>query len=48
MSIIGQRFPQFALTGVVSSDPANAFQSFTHASFPGKWWHKGDETLKAA
>ncbi|HSY44536.1 MAG TPA: hypothetical protein VK800_00655 [Steroidobacteraceae bacterium] len=47
MSIIGQRFPQFALTGVVSSDPAKAFQSFTHASFPGNW-HKGDETLKAA
>src|ERR1700733_7022340 len=37
MSIIGQRFPQFALPGVVSSDPAKAFQSFTHASFPGKW-----------
>jgi len=37
MRAIGQRFPQFALTGVVSSDPNSAFQSFTHASFPGKW-----------
>jgi len=37
MSGIGQRFPEFALTGVVSSDAAHAFQSFTHQSFPGKW-----------
>jgi peroxiredoxin (alkyl hydroperoxide reductase subunit C) len=37
MSGIGQRFPEFALTGVVSSDAAQAFQSFTHESFPGKW-----------
>ncbi|HUL46522.1 MAG TPA: peroxiredoxin [Steroidobacteraceae bacterium] len=37
MSGIGQRFPEFALTGVVSSDPARAFQPFTHESFPGKW-----------
>jgi lipoyl-dependent peroxiredoxin subunit C len=37
MSGIGQRFPGFALTGVVSSDPARAFQPFTHESFPGKW-----------
>ena len=34
---VGQRFPQFALTGVVSSDPGQAFQPFTHESFPGKW-----------
>jgi alkyl hydroperoxide reductase subunit AhpC len=34
---IGQQFPQFALTGVVSSDPQRAFQPFNHASFPGKW-----------
>jgi len=34
---IGQRFPEFALTGVVSSDAAKAFQPFTHESFPGKW-----------
>jgi lipoyl-dependent peroxiredoxin subunit C len=34
---IGQQFPQFALTGVVSSDPQRAFQPFSHDSFPGKW-----------
>ncbi len=34
---IGQKFPEFALTGVVSSDPAQAFQSITHESYPGKW-----------
>src|SRR5512142_590016 len=37
MSGIGQRFPEFSLTGVVSNDPAKAFQSFTQDSFPGKW-----------
>jgi lipoyl-dependent peroxiredoxin subunit C len=37
MSGVGQKFPPFALTGVVSSDPQGAFQSFSHASFPGKW-----------
>ena len=37
MSGIGRRFPEFALTGVVSNDARNAFQDFTHASFPGKW-----------
>jgi peroxiredoxin (alkyl hydroperoxide reductase subunit C) len=37
MSGVGQRFPGFALTGVVSSDAAKAFQPFTHESFPGKW-----------
>ena len=37
MSGIGQRFPEFALTGVVSSDAGTAFQPFTHESFPGKW-----------
>ena len=37
MSGIGQQFPHYALTGVVSSDPRSAFQSFTHESFPGKW-----------
>ena len=34
---IGQQFPQFALTGVVSSDPKHAFQPVNHESFPGKW-----------
>ena len=37
MSGIGHRFPEFALTGVVSNDVKGAFQSFTHESFPGKW-----------
>ena len=37
MSGIGQRFPEFSLTGVVSSDSQKAFQSFTQDSFPGKW-----------
>jgi lipoyl-dependent peroxiredoxin subunit C len=37
MSGIGQRFPAFSLTGVVSNDMEKAFQSFTHDSFPGKW-----------
>src|SRR4029077_4800062 len=37
MAGVGQRFPEFALTGVVSSDPQKAFQPFTHESFPGKW-----------
>lgn len=37
MSGIGQRFPEFSVTGVVSNDTEQAFQSFTHDSFPGKW-----------
>src|SRR4051812_2690284 len=37
MSGIGQRFPQFSLTGVVSNDIEKAFQPFTQDSFPGKW-----------
>jgi lipoyl-dependent peroxiredoxin subunit C len=37
MTGIGHRFPEFALTGVVSNDAKSAFQSFTHDSFPGKW-----------
>jgi lipoyl-dependent peroxiredoxin subunit C len=37
MSGIGQKFPGFALTGVVSSDPGKAFQPISHESFPGKW-----------
>jgi alkyl hydroperoxide reductase subunit AhpC len=37
MSGIGQRFPEFSLTGVVSNDMEKAFQSFTHDSFSGKW-----------
>src|ERR1700716_4459588 len=34
---IGQKFPQFSLTGVVSSDLKSAFEPFPHDSFPGKW-----------
>ena len=37
MSGIGQRFPEFSLTGVVSNDADKAFQPFTQDSFPGKW-----------
>jgi peroxiredoxin (alkyl hydroperoxide reductase subunit C) len=37
MSGIGQRFPEFSLTGVVSNDMQKAFQPFTHESFAGKW-----------
>ena len=37
MSGIGRRFPEFTLTGVVNNDVNNAFQTFTHDSFPGKW-----------
>jgi lipoyl-dependent peroxiredoxin subunit C len=37
MSGIGQRFPEFSLTGVVSNDIEKAFQPFTQDSFPGKW-----------
>jgi len=34
---IGQRFPEFSLTGVVSNDLAHGFHTFTHDGFPGKW-----------
>jgi lipoyl-dependent peroxiredoxin subunit C len=34
---IGQRFPDFSLTGVVSSDPKGAFQPVTQDTYPGKW-----------
>src|SRR5437773_8672697 len=37
MLSIGQKFPQFSLTGVVSNDLQNAFQPFTQDSFQGKW-----------
>ena len=37
MAGVGHSFPEFSLTGVVSSDPQKAFQPFTHESFPGKW-----------
>ena len=34
---IGERFPDFALTGVVSNQKDSAFRPFHQASFPGKW-----------
>ena len=37
MLSVGQRFPHFSLTGVVSNDLAHAFQPFDQASHPGKW-----------
>jgi peroxiredoxin (alkyl hydroperoxide reductase subunit C) len=37
MAGIGHKFPQFSLTGVVSSDMKQAFQPFTQDSFAGKW-----------
>ncbi len=37
MAGVGRKFPEFALTGVVSNDTKEAFQPFTHDSFPGKW-----------
>jgi lipoyl-dependent peroxiredoxin subunit C len=37
MSGIGRRFPEFTLTGVVSSDLKSAFQTIAYDSFPGKW-----------
>ena len=37
MISIGQKFPQFALTGVVSNDIATAFKPFDNTSAGGKW-----------
>ena len=34
---IGQKFPAFALTGVVSNDMDKAFKPFDSDSFEGKW-----------
>ena len=34
---IGQKFPQFSLTGVVANDQAKAFQPFNQDSAKGKW-----------
>ena len=34
---IGQKFPTYALTGVVSNDPNNAFQQFKSSDQAGKW-----------
>jgi alkyl hydroperoxide reductase subunit AhpC len=37
MLSIGQKFPVYSLTGVVSNDLAKGFQPFTNDSFAGKW-----------
>jgi lipoyl-dependent peroxiredoxin subunit C len=37
MIAIGQKFPQFSLTGVVSNDLNSAFKPFDNASAQGKW-----------
>ena len=34
---IGQKFPEFSLTGVVSSELDTAFKAFDQRSFAGKW-----------
>ena len=34
---IGQKFPQFALTGVISNDLDKAFKPFTNETAAGKW-----------
>ena len=37
MLTVGEKFPAFELTGVVSLDPKTAFETITENSFPGKW-----------
>jgi peroxiredoxin (alkyl hydroperoxide reductase subunit C) len=37
MLSVGARFPEFALTGVVSNDLNHAFQPIAHDSYAGKW-----------
>jgi alkyl hydroperoxide reductase subunit AhpC len=37
MLSIGQKFPAYSLTGVVSNDLAKGLQPFTNDSFAGKW-----------
>ncbi len=37
MLSVGDKFPNFSLSGVVSTDPKTAFANFTQASNPGKW-----------
>ena len=34
---IGQKFPKYSLTGVVSNDPAKAFQAIDSNTYKGKW-----------
>ena len=37
MLTIGQKFPEFKLTGVVSSDQNTAFKEITNTTYKGKW-----------
>jgi len=37
MLTVGDKFPDFSVTGVVSTDPKTAFQPFTQASDKGQW-----------
>jgi len=37
MLSVGQKFPDFSLTGVVSNDLTHGFKTFDSASQPGKW-----------
>ena len=37
MLTVGDKFPDFSVQGVVSTDPANAFQAFSQDSDKGKW-----------
>lgn len=37
MLSVGQKFPNYSLTGVVSSDLKDAFQPIDQDSYPGKW-----------
>jgi alkyl hydroperoxide reductase subunit AhpC len=37
MLTIGQKFPEFNLTGVVSADPKTAFKSISNSTYKGKW-----------
>ncbi|MGH8149448.1 MAG: peroxiredoxin [Steroidobacteraceae bacterium] len=37
MVSVGQKFPEYALTGVVSGDPDSAFGAIDSGSFAGKW-----------
>lgn len=37
MLTIGQKFPEFKLTGVVSADQKTAFTPITNATYKGKW-----------
>lgn len=37
MLTIGQKFPEFKLTGVVSDDQKTAFKEMSNSSFKGKW-----------